>query len=68
MQDGQTKIVEIGVECPKCGQESKVQVATGLEVETQRKSITCAYCKNPWIEFLPGELVSGPSVIPSSRV
>jgi hypothetical protein len=41
-------------------------VATSLEVETLRKSITCAYCRNLWLEFLPGELVSGPSVIPSS--
>jgi hypothetical protein len=66
MQDGQTKIVQIAVECPKCGQESKVQVATSLEVETVRKSITCAHCRNPWVEFLPGELVEGPSPISST--
>lgn len=66
MKDGHTKIVELAVECPKCGQESKVQVATGLEVESLRKSITCAYCRNPWIEFLPGELVTGPSQISAS--
>lgn len=66
MQDGQTKIVQIAVECPKCGQESKVQVATGMEVENVRKSITCAYCRNPWVEFLPGELVEGPTQISST--
>jgi predicted RNA-binding Zn-ribbon protein involved in translation (DUF1610 family) len=31
MQDGATQVVEIGVECPKCGQESMVRVATGQE-------------------------------------
>jgi hypothetical protein len=61
MQDGFTQIVEISVECPKCHQESTVRVATGNEVENIRKSIVCAYCQNPWIEFLPGQLVSGPS-------
>jgi len=60
MKDGFTQIVEISVQCPKCQQESTVRVATGGEVDTVRKSIVCAYCKNPWIEFLPGQLVSGP--------
>jgi hypothetical protein len=67
MKDGLTKVVDIAVDCPKCGQQSKVQVATGLEVETVRKSITCAHCHNPWVEFLPGELVGGPSVISSTK-
>ena len=30
------------------------------EIENLRKSITCVYCSNPWTEFLPGQLVSGP--------
>jgi hypothetical protein len=60
MQDGQTQIVDLGVECPKCHQESHLRVATGVELETIRKSIVCAHCNNPWIEFLPGQLVSGP--------
>jgi hypothetical protein len=60
MKDGFTQLVEISVQCPKCHQESTVRVATGNEVENIRKSIVCAYCQNPWIEFLPGQLVSGP--------
>jgi hypothetical protein len=60
MQDGETQVVDIGVECPKCHQESRVRVATGIEIETNRKSIVCAYCQNPWIEFLPGQLLGGP--------
>ena len=63
MEDGQTKIVDLGVECPKCGLESKVLVATGLTVETLRTSVTCIHCGNPWIEFLPGQLVEGPAEI-----
>ena len=50
MQDGATKIVEIAVECPKCRQESVMRIATGIEIETLRKSIVCAYCQNPWVE------------------
>jgi DNA-directed RNA polymerase subunit RPC12/RpoP len=64
MQDGLTQCANIAVVCPKCGQESVVRVATGAELDTQRKSITCAYCSNPWTEFLPGQLVSGPEKFP----
>lgn len=39
MQDGATQVVEIEVQCPKCGQESIVRVATGQEVESSRESI-----------------------------
>ena len=60
MQDGQTALVEVLVECPKCKLENVVRVATGQELETLRKSVTCAYCSNPWVEYLPGQLVSGP--------
>jgi predicted RNA-binding Zn-ribbon protein involved in translation (DUF1610 family) len=28
------QVVEIGVECPRCGQESIVRVATGQEIES----------------------------------
>jgi len=34
MQDGQTQIVDLGVVCPKCHQESHLHVATGVELET----------------------------------
>ena len=64
MQDGSTQVVEIAVECPKCRQESMVQVTTGNEIESLRKSIVCAYCQNPWIEFLPGQLIAGPFMHP----
>jgi len=37
-----------------------VRVATGNEIDSLRKSIVCAYCQNPWIEFLPGQLIAGP--------
>jgi hypothetical protein len=60
MQDGMTQCVDLVVECPKCRQENVVRVATGQELETLRKSITCVYCTNPWTEFLPGQLISGP--------
>ena len=60
MQDGSTQVVEIAVECPKCRQESMVRVATGQEIESLRQSIVGAYCQNPWIEFLPGQLIAGP--------
>ena len=60
MSDGYTKVMDMVVECPQCHKESGVRVATGIEIDTQRKSISCAYCKNPWVEFLPGELVAGP--------
>jgi hypothetical protein len=66
MQDGSTQIVEIAVECPKCRQESVVRVATGQEIESLRKSIACAYCQNPWIEFLPGQL-AGPFMHPEAK-
>ena len=67
MQDGSTQIVEIAVECPKCRQESMVRVATGQEIESLRKSIVCAYCQNPWIEFLPGQLIAGPFTHPEAK-
>jgi hypothetical protein len=60
MQDGSTQVVETAVECPKCRQESMVRVATGNEIESLRKSIVCAYCLNPRVEFLPGQLIAGP--------
>jgi len=65
MQDGTTQAAEIGVECPKCGQESMVRVATGHEIESLRKSI--AYCRNLWIEFLPGQLIAGPFMHPDPK-
>jgi hypothetical protein len=55
--DGSTQVVEIAVECPKCRQESAVRVATAYDIQSLRKSIVCAYCQNPWIEFLPGQLI-----------
>jgi hypothetical protein len=55
-----TQCVDLVVEGPKCHQENVVRVATGREIETLRKSITCVYYTNPWTEFLPGQLVSGP--------
>jgi hypothetical protein len=67
MQDGLTQIVEIAVECPKCRQESMVRVATGHEIDSLRKSIVCAYCQNPWIEFLPGQIIAGPFMPPKSK-
>jgi hypothetical protein len=67
IQDGATQVVEIGVECSKCGQESMVRVATGQEIESLRKSIVCAYCQNPWIEFLPGQLIAGPFMHPKPK-
>jgi hypothetical protein len=67
MQDGSTQVVEIAVECPKCRQESMVRVATGNEIESLRKSIVCAYCQNPWLEFLPGQLIAGPFMYPKSK-
>lgn len=67
MQDGATSVVEIAVECPKCHQENVVRVATGQEIESFRKSIVCAYCQNPWIEFLPGELIAGPFMYPKHK-
>jgi hypothetical protein len=39
MQDGHAKVVDLIVECPKCHQESRIRVATGVEIETLRKSI-----------------------------
>lgn len=60
MQDGATSVIEMAVECPKCHQESVVRVATGNEVDTLKKSLVCAHCQNPWIEFLPGQLIGGP--------
>jgi predicted RNA-binding Zn-ribbon protein involved in translation (DUF1610 family) len=60
VQDGPTQCVDVVLECPKCGLENVVRVATGREIETLKKSITCVYCSNPWIEFLPGQFVSGP--------
>jgi hypothetical protein len=60
VRDGMTQCVDLLVECPKCGQENVVRVATGHEIENLRKSISCVYCSNPWTEFLPGQLVSGP--------
>jgi hypothetical protein len=67
MQDGSTQVVEIAVECPKCRQESMVRVATGNEIESLRKSIVCAYCQNPWVEFLPGQLFAGPFMYPKPK-
>lgn len=67
MQDGSTQVVEIAVECPKCHQESAVRVATGNEIESLSKSIVCAYCQNPWIEFLPGQLIAGPFLHPEQK-
>jgi DNA-directed RNA polymerase subunit M/transcription elongation factor TFIIS len=67
MQDGATQEVEIGVECPKCGQE----IWSGLQLDRKskslRKSIVCAYCQNPWIEFLPGQLIAGPFMHPKPK-
>ncbi len=41
-----------------------VGVATGREIESLRKSIVGAYCRNPWIEFLPAQLLAGPFMHP----
>lgn len=60
MQDGPTQIVEIKAECPKCGQERIVRVSTGNDLDTVRRSIVCAHCRSPWVEFLPGEQVGEP--------
>jgi hypothetical protein len=35
MRDGSTSVVEIAVECLKCGQENAVRVATGNDIDTQ---------------------------------
>jgi hypothetical protein len=67
MQDGSTQVVDIAVECPKCRQENAVRVATGHDIQSLRKSIVCAYCQNPWIEFLPGQLIAGPFMHPRSK-
>jgi hypothetical protein len=67
MQDGATQVVEIGMQCPKCGQESMVRVATGHEIESLRKSIVGAYCRNPWIDVLPGQLIAGPFMHPDPK-
>ena len=67
MQDGLTQVVEIAGECPKCRQESMARVATGLDIESLRKSIVCPYCQNPWIEFLPGQLIAGPFMHPKPK-
>jgi hypothetical protein len=67
MQDGATQIVELAVECPKCRQESMVRVATGSDIDRLRKSIVCAYCPNPWTEFLPGQIIAGPFMHPRSK-
>jgi hypothetical protein len=61
MQDGSTQVVEIAVECPKCRQESMTRVATGSDIDSLHKSIVCAYCQNPWTEFLPGQISCIPS-------
>jgi hypothetical protein len=60
VKDGAAKIVEIKVECPKCGQESAVRVATGHDIEALRKSIVCVFCQNPWVEYLPGQVIGEP--------
>jgi hypothetical protein len=67
MRDGSTSVVEIAVECPKCGQENAVRVATGNDIDSLRKSIVCAYCQNPWIEFLPGQIIAGPFMHPKRK-
>ena len=70
MQDGSTLVAEIAVEGPKRRQESMIRVTTENEIESLRKSIVCAYCQNPWIEFLPGQLIAGPFMhpeLPKSR-
>lgn len=67
MQDGSTQVVEIAVECPKCRQESMVRVATGSDIDSLRKSIVCAYCQNPWTEFLPGQIIAGPFMHPKPK-
>lgn len=67
MQDGSTQVVELAVECPKCRQESMVRVATGSDIDSLRKSIVCAYCQNPWTEFLPGQIIAGPFVVPERK-
>ena len=36
------------------------RVTTGNEIESLRKSMVCAYCQDPWIEFLSGQLIAGP--------
>ena len=67
MQDGATQIVELAVEFPKCHQESMVRVATGSDIDSLRKSIVCAFCQNPWTEFLPGQIIAGPFMPPRSK-
>jgi hypothetical protein len=65
MRDGSTSVVEIAVECPKCGQENAVRVATGNDIDTQVNRV--AYYQNPWIKFLPGQIIVGLSCIPSGN-
>ena len=55
MPDGATQVVEIGGECPKCGQESMVRVAAGHEIESLRKSLVC------------GQLTGGPFMYPEPK-
>jgi len=67
MQDGATQIVEIRVECPNCHQESLMRVDTGGYLESFRRSVVCAYCQNPWIEFLPGQPIGEPYAEPKTE-
>ncbi len=67
MQDGATKIVEIKLECPKCHQETVMRIDTGNELETLRHSVVCVHCQNPWIEFLPGQVVGEPYANPKTK-
>jgi hypothetical protein len=32
-----------------------------------RKSIVCAYCQNPWTEFLSGQIIAGPFMHPKPK-
>jgi hypothetical protein len=52
---------------PKMRLGNMVRVATGQEIESLRKSIVCTYCQNPWIEFLPGQLIAGPFMHPKPK-
>jgi hypothetical protein len=36
-------------------------------IEGFRKSIVGAYCRNPRIEFLPGQLIAGPFMHPDPK-
>jgi hypothetical protein len=66
MKDGLTKVVDIAVDCPKCGSKAKCRLLPALRLKLYANPYR-AHIATALGLILPGELVGGPSVTSSTK-